>query len=336
MEENTKKSNKKIIIAVVAVIVALVVGLSIFFICNNNGNKEEEKEQGTEVKKGQITPLMYEVTKEGSDNKIYLFGSIHLAASNEFEYPKYVLDAYNNSDYLAVEADIVKSQSDPNFVQNELERMKYNDGTTIKDHISEETYNKMIAFLKNRIVYNEEMDTYKAYFFESLLTQYTFADAGIDSSNGVDIHFINEAYKDKKTILEVESVEFQSKLLLGFSDRLYELSLASILDEYDKQVEDAKKLYSAWKKGDPSEIEKIVISQDGDESKYSQEELELLEDYNKRLITDRNVGMKDKLEDYFNNNQKVLYIVGTAHLVGDDGIANLLIKDGYKVVQVNK
>ncbi len=326
---------QKIITIIISILAVLSFSISCYFMATNN--KKEEKTNDKEVtKKETITPLMYKVTKDGSDNVIYLFGSMHIVNLKEFDFPKYVIDAYEKSDYLAVEADIVKSQSDPNFVQNELERMKYNDGTTIKDHISEETYNKMIAFLKNRIEYNEEMDTYRAYFFESLLTQYTFADAGIDSSNGVDIHFINEAYKDKKTILEVESVEFQSKLLLGFSDRLYELSLASILDEYDKQVEDAKKLYSAWKKGDPSEIEKIVISQDGDESKYSQEELELLEDYNKRLITDRNVGMKDKLEDYFDNNQKVLYIVGTAHLVGDDGIANLLIKDGYKVVQVNK
>ena len=332
--EEVKKSNKKKIFAIVAIIVAIVVGLSIFLICNN-GSKTEEKEQGTETKKEQITPLMYEITKEGSDNKIYLFGSIHLA-TEDFDYPKYVLDAYENSDYLAVEADIVKAQSDPSYVQSELEKMMYNNGTTVKDHLSKETYDKLVTLLKNKNAYNEGLEVYKVIFFETLLTQLIYSDAGIDANNGVDAHFINKANKDGKTILEVESVEYQSSLVNSFSDRLYALSLVSMLDDYDNQVQGAKDLYSAWKKGDPSEIVAIVEDQTGDESKYSEEEKALLEDYYKKLLPDRNVGMKNKLEQYYNDNKKVLVIVGTAHLVGDEGIANLLIKDGYTVTQINK
>ena len=49
------------------------------------------------------------------------------------------------------------------------------------------------------------------------------------------------------------------------------------------------------------------------------------------MLDDRNIGMKDKLEEYFNNGYDVFYMVGAAHLLGDKGIAKLVEQDGYTV-----
>ena len=46
--------------------------------------------------------------------------------------------------------------------------------------------------------------------------------------------------------------------------------------------------------------------------------------------------MKNKLEEFFNEDKKVFFMVGAAHLVGENGIANLLVQDGYTVKQINK
>ena len=61
----------------------------------------------------------------------------------------------------------------------------------------------------------------------------------------------------------------------------------------------------------------------------------LVAEYNKLLLFDRNIGMANKLKEYFNDNKKVFYMVGAAHLVGDKGIAKLLENDGYNVKKVN-
>ena len=85
---------KKIIIVILILLIGLLGSYFVynhFFDKNNNEPKEEEKTMKD------ITPLMYEVTKEGSNSKIYLFGSIHFAEISKLEFPKYVLDAYNNS-----------------------------------------------------------------------------------------------------------------------------------------------------------------------------------------------------------------------------------------------
>ena len=99
-----------------------------------------------------------------------------------------------------------------------------------------------------------------------------------------------------------------------------------------------KKLYKIWKNGDSEELLVLLTMDLTDEelAKLSEEDKQLIENYNIELVDKRNVGMKNKLEEFFENNQKVFFMVGTAHLVGEKGIANLLVQDGYSVKQVNK
>ena len=66
--------------------------------------------------------------------------------------------------------------------------------------------------------------------------------------------------------------------------------------------------------------------------KYNLKEIET---FSNAMLKDRNVGMKNKFNEYFNGNKKVFYMVGAAHLIGDDGLASLLEKEGYKVTRVN-
>lgn len=333
-ENKTKKSKILSLICIILAVVLVSVGSVLLYNSTKDNKKDDTPKEETDVKKEQITPLVYEVTKEGSDNKIYLAGSMHVIKEGEFDYPKYMIDAYNDSDYLAVEFDINKVLKDPDILENELNNMLYQDETTIKDHISQETYEKLVNFLKENSLYNESLEVYNSYFFESLISGIAQEKAGIGSESGVDLYFLDKANKDKKEILEVESYEFQSNLLLSFPEKLHELLLLEYLDDFDKTVDELNELYDLWKKGDPNELASIIYSEDY--GNYSQEEIELIKDYNYKLYTERNVGMKNTLVDYFENDQKVFFLVGAAHLVGEDGIANLLTKQGYTVTQINK
>ena len=126
-------------------------------------------------------------------------------------------------------------------------------------------------------------------------------------------------------------------MINSFPDRLFELSILSMIDNYDKQIEEMKRLYEIWKNGKESELIELVETDEVDiDEELSLEDKEIIKNYNYEMIDKRNVGMKDKFESYFENNQKVLFIVGAAHIIGDNGIANLLIKDGYNVVAINR
>ena len=330
-----KKINKKtkLLIIGITLLIAAIIG---FFIINNT-NKPNEKNinKETEKIKENITPLMYEITKDGSKNKIYLFGSIHIANTDELNFPKYINDAYSNSKYLACEFDLVDYQKDQEKMLQAVGDLIYSDGTTIKEHLNNETYNKLIKFLKEKGMYAEMYEIYKPIFFQSLITSKMANDSKIKTTDGIDEYFLNKAKKDNKKILEVESYDYQTKLLTSFSDKLNEILLTDLIDKYDEEVQSLKDLYNAWKKGD---IAKIIQESNEEleiKSNYSKEEIDLIKDYNKKLLDDRNINMTNKLIEYFNNNYDTFYMVGAAHLVGDNGIAHLLETKGYTVKQIS-
>lgn len=341
-----KDNNKKLLTIFVAIMCVIAVGISGYGIAKQFFDKNEEKEEKKDKEdkkdkeKEQITPLMYKVTKEGSDNVMYLFGSMHMVNFDEFDMPKYVMDAYNESDYLAVEVDVNKYMEDQEKIQELAMDMMYIDGTTIKDHVDSEFYNKLINFLKEKKLYSEVYESFKPYGIESLITSQMTKDAGLNENDGIDAYMLDLAKKEKKEILEVETFDFQMNLLAKAPDKYYEISILESIDEYEEGVKSLKDLYSAWKKGDVEALKKLgvdteITEEDIAKYKLTKEDIKMLEDYNNAMLKDRNVGMKNKFNEYFNGNKKVFYMVGAAHLVGDDGLATLLEKEGYKVTRVN-
>ena len=320
-----KKSNT--LLKILFVFIILFVSIGGIYLYKNNS-----KDNNDTNKKEQITPIMYEITKDGSNNKIYLFGSMHMVNHDEFEYPNYVLNAYKDSDYLACEFDVVKYKENMD-TSSMIKDFLYTDGTTVKDHLSKETYDKLINFLKEKYTYNESLDYYNLYFFETMVTQVILNNSNVASGSAVDEYFLSKAKEDNKTILEVESYELQLNVFKSLSDKIYELEINSMIDEYEESIESLNKLYDAWKKGD---VDTIMDENESDDDKYTEEELKLLEDYNNKVLYDRNVHMTDELIKYFDNNYRTFYMVGAAHLVGDKGIANLLEQKGYKVTRITK
>lgn len=311
--------NKKILAIIIAIIVSIATGLLVYKVLSN--------------KTSGVTPVLYEVTKAGSDNKMYLFGSIHMA-DKELTYPDYVLDAYNKSHYIACEYNMIAANNDMEKMQEIAMNMLYQDGTTIKDHIDEDTYNKLVNFLTEKNSYTVLYDYYKPVFFYSLMSSIMGKDAKLDSEAGVDEYFLNKAINDKKEILEVESMESQMNLLLGFSDELYLVSIRDVIDNYQDNVQELIQLYDSWKKGD---INKILELNDEDidiKDGYTEKQIEEIKEFNKKIIDDRNKTMTDKAISYFNDNKDVFYMVGTLHIIGEDGIAHSLEEKGYTVKRI--
>ncbi len=285
-------------------------------------------------KEEQVTnPLLYKITNTKTDTTIYLLGSIHAADDTAYPINKKVMDAFNDSDYLAVEVDINALNNNYKLQLDLAQKMLYSDGTTINQHIPEELYNSMVSLLKDKNVYNSLYDNYKPIFFESLLENEVIKDASLDSNKGIDMHFLNLAKEQNKDILEVETAEFQYNLLLNVPDELESILLQDYIDNYDANVEELKKIYESWKKGDAKEIKSLLTEED-DYSNYTIEEQKMLEDYNNNLIYDRNYNMAKTLEKYMSEEKNVFCVVGLAHVISENGIVDLLTNKGYIVEEV--
>lgn len=331
------KNKNKIIYILISIIVILSISLTTYYFLNKGSSSEKinTSPKKEDNQKEQITPLMYEITKDGSNNKIYLFGSIHAANLDEFSFPDYIMNAYQKSHYVACEADIVAYQNNQAQILLDTFKLLYQDNTTIKNHLKEETYNKLVDFLKKNNSYISSYDNYQPFFFNSLIASILVHDAKLDENDGIDAYFLKLAKKDNKKILEIESVEYQTNLFLDFKDELYDIIFQESLDNYDNEIENLKKLYQAWKKGNVEELLKISDDEIDIQDNYTKEQINLINDYNQKVVIDRNQNMTNKLINYFDNNQDVFYMVGVLHLIGDDGIAKLLENKGYNVKKIN-
>lgn len=274
--------------------------------------------------------MIYKITKENSDNVIYLFGSMHISKKDTYPLSDTVMKAYSDSDFLACEFDLTLYKDDMEKSMELLSKLVYTDGTTIKDHISNELYDKLVKYLKENYFYNEKFDYYKPYFFNSIITEFMYNKAKF-TETGIDEYFLNKAKKDKKEILEVESYDYQMDLLLSFSDDYYAMELESLLEDEKKSLDSLEELYEAWKNGDVNKILKSNEIDEEDLEEYTEEELSMMEDCNNKILTVRNKNMTDKLIQYFEDDKDVFFMVGALHLVGDDGICSLLKDKGYKV-----
>lgn len=293
--------------------------------------KEIEKDEKPNVEN--TTPLFYKISKKDSDISIYLLGSIHAADKGIYPLNDTIMSAYNKSDYLAVEVDTVALTSDFDLQVSLAQKMLYTDGTTIKDHIGEELYNKMVAKLKEKGSYNSMYDNYKPAFFESLFENAIIVDADMDANAGIDMHFLKLAKKDNKNILEIETAESQYDLLLSNPIELDKMMLEGYVENYDESITEMKDLYSAWKNGNANELEQELMptSSEG----LSPEEIEMIENYNDALINNRNYIMADALEKYFSEEKNVFCVVGVGHVVGNQGIISLMEQRGYNIEKLN-
>ena len=84
--------------------------------------------------------FMWEVESNG--NTVYLVGSMHIADDSFYPLRKEFEEAFAEADYLGVEIDISKA-ADEAQQKLILDLGSYQDGTTLKDHVSSETYTKL-------------------------------------------------------------------------------------------------------------------------------------------------------------------------------------------------
>ena len=277
-----------------------------------------------------VTPLLYKVSDD-EGNFVWVLGSIHVAKEYFYPLPDYILDAYENADYLAVECDIKAFETDLSAQTQALTPLMYLDGTRISDYLSTETYEKGKEVLTEYGLYASYMDMMKPVMWYSMIDSALIEKCGADSDLGIDYYFLNQAYENNKEILEVESVQFQYEMLANYSEELQALLLEEVIyyhENFDLYKGDVETMLDLWCRGDDELFADYLSAETEFESAEAEE---LYNEFNKAMITDRNIGMADFAEEMIDEGKEVFICVGAAHVVGEGAMADLLSQRGYNV-----
>lgn len=280
----------------------------------------------TNVSKPKQTDRLFMWKVSSGEKELYLVGSIHMVPANFYPLPAGMEKAFDKSNVLVLEID--ESKEDPQATQ--MYAMKagvYLDGDSITNHITKDTaaeFQKWIA--KCDPMTAMSLQRMKPWFASLMIPISELQKRGFDPKKGIDKHFMEQAQAQKKGIDELESSEFQLKLLSGFSEDLQDKLLMSSLVDAANTDRDATDMVNAWKTGDADLMDAVVTR---DEKQHPE-----LKPVMEKLLYDRNVGMAEKIAEYLKSGKQYFVVVGAGHLVGPRGLVALLKQKGFTVEQV--
>jgi len=268
--------------------------------------------------------FLWEVSSD-QGNKVYLFGSIHAVKQDIYPLPNTIMNTFENCDALVVEADLTKIN------QNKIMELTqkngiYPVGDSISNHISPENNKILEKKLKNLELDIELFKTSKPWFLATVIASAELLKIGYDPKNGIDMFFLDYADKLKKTIIELESAEYQIELLSGFSPEIQEMFLMDTIESYSDFETTLDTLVTTWQNGDEKGLEKIIIRE-----MNKNPDLKPLYD---KLFRERNIEMSLKIEEFLTTDKKFFIVVGSGHLIGEDGIIEILKEKGYTIRQL--
>ncbi len=254
----------------------------------------------------------------------YLFGSVHVAQPDIYPLPKTIEENFDKAAILAVEAD-PGQVGDQGLQQQMLLSATYPGSDTLRQHLSPKTWEMAAREMGKLGLPIEQFAKFKPWFLAMTIEILEFGRLGYNPANGLDIYFAGKA-RGKKRIVELESFDYQMKLLNGFSEREQELFLFYTLKDMDGLDQGIGDLMRAWRAGDAKGIETLVM-------KTLREAPETKPIYDKLFYT-RNREMAAKVEQFLRSKETAFVVVGAAHLVGAEGVVELLRQKGYAVEQL--
>ena len=314
-------------------ITALLTALVLCFcLCGCTAQKKPQSEQATmtPVVVYPEGPILYKATDSDGD-VVWLFGSIHVGREEFYPLPGYISSAFDESEALAVEVNVNEEDTSSSIMS--ATKLIYKDFSKISDHIDAETYSQAVQYLTEAGLYSPMLDFYKPVMWSSVIEVIAAEKAGADTTLGVDVHLISEATDIGKEILEIETADSQIDMLAGFSDELQEYMLKDTMSLISQQETDDgfNELIELWHSGDEEAFEAYLST---DYDGMTEEERGLVDEYNKKMIKDRNLLMADFAEDMLEERKKAFICVGAAHVIGEGGIADILSERGYTVERV--
>lgn len=211
----------------------------------------------------------------------------------------------------------------------------YTDSTTISAHIDKDLYKTARGVLDHFGYYNSMMDYYFPVIWSQIIDQALTEESRFSSDFGVDRYFLKNSEKLGIEILEIEDYMETEYAFATLSESTQELLLSSTVDpEYIKNYSSSlEELYDAWKYGKTDVLDDLLFSEDDEE--VTDEEKAAAEEYNNAMTVVRNKLMVERASEYLRDHKNVFYVVGLAHMLGDDGLVASLENRGYTVSQIS-
>ena len=257
-------------------------------------------------------PLVWQA--QDTQREFIILGSIHAGEDDFYPLPNAFTSHWNSADALVVEANILKPSS-----------AQLNPAVATTAEMLSETEKQSLAATAKLAGLSSSPLLSSPPWLAAISLQMKMAEqAGLSPDRGIDITLLKRAQASQLPILELESIEKQLRLMEQLDDHGKNLLMATV-NEWDEMTDQLTCLISAWQAGDQTQLDNLF-----DASQYN-------DDTDAALIVDRNHDWATKLiEDPTYQQGKFLIVVGAMHLLGEEGLPELLKQKGFSVKQLSQ
>ena len=263
--------------------------------------------------------LLWKVSKGSSS--VYVLGSIHYLRSENYPLKKAILDAFETSKRLVLEIDL-NATSGQAAQRLMLEKALFRDGTSLPQNISAETYQLAAERATQLGIDMGIFNPMKPWFAAINLIAIKLKALGLDPRRGVDQYLAGEAKRRGKPISGLETLDFQIGLLDQLSKQNQEAMLRETVSELDLLDRNIDEIVRSWADGDEAVLAKLLLAG-----------MMEFPEIHQKVIVERNRRWVPEIEKLLEQGSGALIVVGAAHLVGRDGVIEMLKTKGYSVEQ---
>lgn len=256
------------------------------------------------------------------ERTVYLGGTVHLLRPGDYPLPVEFEQAYQASSELYFETDISSMNSLAVQAQM-LQQLAYNDEQSLKTVLNEKAYSALAEYTAGAGLPLVMLEKFKPGLLISTLQVLQLQSMGF-TSQGVDVSFNTRAIADAKALGQLETVQQQIGFIAAMGENNEsEFILLSLrdLEETDELIEE---MIRAWRSGDNLTLAEMFV----DDMKSEAPELYDL------LLLQRNLKWIPQIEQMLKDADTEFVLVGVAHIVGENGLLDLLTGKGYEIKQL--
>jgi len=259
---------------------------------------------------------------QGNQNNVYLLGSIHLLRPQDHPLPAVIELVYDDADVLVMELDM--DDIDLVDVMRTFRELGVLQGDVKLRHLlGDELFAQASAAAAATNIPLELLEHSEPWLAAITVQEMLAMRVGFSGELGIEQYLTNKALEDGKPINGLETVSEQ----LGFLDGLpmeaqSQWLVHSLVDGLRIEMI-VDQLVEAWRVGDIAYLERELLH----EARMSPE-------LHAAILVQRNLNWIDRIVDYLDDDEDYLIVVGAAHLVGDDGVIELLLQRDVDVSQL--
>jgi len=285
-------------------------------------------------------PLLWKVTSSAVEDvasayaagsAVYLLGAFHLLRADDWPLSVDVEDVFAQAGHVAFE--IAPQEMDVETGKQVLEMGVRTDGTLLESGLSPETAKQLqrwqadnAKWMERLRIESQWMQHMHPWLVATQIALVELHKAGLDPAFGLDVQLMERAQQAGKTTSGLETLGGQIQFLAGMDRDEQVEFLRQALEQAAAGREQIDRLHALWRAGDADGLWREL------EPDFRAQFPKLYQ----RINVARNVAWRAQVETWLQQPppQTVLMVVGAMHLVGEDGLVEMLRARGYVVERV--